>query len=154
MNATTTEGRRIQDLPPKGGYGPIQTERVKLRTILGAKSTLGLLVGTTIVGFYAYYLNYKCVRRQQIEMRSARLAIFPALLAERDRAVLKQMRRNRDVEAELMKNVEGWEVGTYFGEPIFFLDDENQWREPLFCEHFVHADYDKVKARSERHGWM
>lgn len=66
-------------------------------------------------------------------------------------SVLRQMRRNRDEEAELMKNVEGWEVGTYYGEPIYFLDDENQFREPLFWEHFAHADPEDVAKRSCRH---
>lgn len=61
------------------------------------------------------------------------------------------MRRNRDAEAELMKNVERWEVGTYYGEPIFFLDDENQYRDPLYWEHFAHADQNKVCERTERH---
>lgn len=61
------------------------------------------------------------------------------------------MRRNRDEEAELMKNIEGWEVGTYYGEPIYFLDDENQFREPLFWEHFAHADPEDVAKRSCRH---
>ncbi|XP_011704235.1 PREDICTED: NADH dehydrogenase [ubiquinone] 1 alpha subcomplex subunit 13 [Wasmannia auropunctata] len=147
----TADGKRMQDLPPKGGYGPIQTERIKLRTILGAKSTIALFVTTTLAGFYAYYRSFKVVRREQIEMRSARLAILPLLLAERDRAILKQMRRNRDAEAELMKNVEGWEVGTYYGEPIFYLDDYNQFREPLYFEHFGHADPNVVRARTERH---
>jgi len=63
------------------------------------------------------------------------------------------MRRNREAEAELMKNVEGWEVGTYYGEPIFFLDDPNQFREPLYFEHFAHADPNKVAERTERHFW-
>jgi len=36
MNATV-DGKKIQDLPPKGGYGPIQTERIKLRSVLGGK---------------------------------------------------------------------------------------------------------------------
>ncbi|XP_029165245.1 NADH dehydrogenase [ubiquinone] 1 alpha subcomplex subunit 13 [Nylanderia fulva] len=149
MDAAT--GKRMQDLPPKGGYGPIQTDRVKLRTILGAKNTFALFFATTVVGFYAYYLNYKLVKRNEIEMRSTRLAIWPALIAERDRSILKQMRRNRDEEAELMKNVEGWEVGTYYGEPIYFLDEENQFREPLFIEHFAHADPGHLGERSCRH---
>lgn len=66
-------------------------------------------------------------------------------------SVLRQMRRNRDEEAELMKNVEGWEVGTYYGEPIYFLDEENQFREPLFIEHFVHSDPTKYSERVARH---
>lgn len=109
--------KRIQDLPPKEGYAPFQTERVKLRTVLNgkqsishailyvdlkiqrvvhpcylmflynltAKKTFGFLICSTLAGLYAYYLNFKMIRRQQIEMRSARFAIMPLLLAERDR---------------------------------------------------------------------
>lgn len=69
-------------------------------------------------------------------------------------SILRQIRRNRDAEAELMKNVERWEVGTYYGEPIFFLDDENQYREPLYSEYFAHADPDIVRERTERHLWL
>jgi len=63
------------------------------------------------------------------------------------------MRRNRDIETELMKNVEGWEVGTYYGEPIFYLDDPNQYRDPIFFEHFAHSDPDACCERVERHLW-
>lgn len=55
----------------------------------------------------------------KIEDQSARRAVEPVLLAERDREYLRQLRKNRDKEADLMKNVAGWEVGTYFGSPIF-----------------------------------
>ena len=59
------------------------------------------------------------------------------MLAERDREYLKQCRRfnissrnemiiiillktrNRDAEAKLMGNEEGWEVGTWYGHPIY-----------------------------------
>jgi len=61
------------------------------------------------------------------------------------------MRRNRDIEAELMKNVEGWEVGTYYGEPIFFLDEEDQYREPIYDEYFVHVPHSFLDARTLRH---
>lgn len=46
-------------------------------------------------------------------MRSAHHAILPALIAERDREYLKQLRRNRDEEAKLMANVKGWEVNIH-----------------------------------------
>ena len=44
------------------------------------------------------------------------------------REYLKQLRRNRDCERELMSDVEGWEVGTYFGQPLYKTlgDDEIQ----------------------------
>lgn len=67
------------------------------------------------------------------------------------RRVLKQLRRNRDEEAELMKNIKGWEVGTYFGEPIYFLDEENMYREPLYHEYFVHVAPGILDARTIRH---
>ena len=56
---------------------------------------------------------------QQIEMKSASLAIEPLMLAERDREFLKQLRRNRDAEEKLMKDVEGWEVGTFYGHKVY-----------------------------------
>ena len=71
---------------------------------------LGTYAAVTSVGMYIYYLNAKLVQREEIEMRSAQNAIFPLLIAERDREYLKQLRRNRDEEAKLMANVPGWEV--------------------------------------------
>ena len=52
-------------------------------------------------------------------MKSASLAITPLMLAERDREFLKQLRRNRDAEEKLMKDVEGWEVGTFYGHKVY-----------------------------------
>jgi len=67
------------------------------------------------------------------------------------RRVLKQMRRNRDEETELMKNVKNWETGTYYGEPIFFLDEDDQYREPIYNEYFVHVPDSALDARTLRH---
>lgn len=64
----------------------------------------------TIGALYLYYLTTKRIKKHDIEMRSAKMAIYPMLLAERDREYLKQIRRNRDAEAELMRDVPGWEV--------------------------------------------
>lgn len=49
-------------------------------------------------------------------MRSGRHAILPLLMAERDREYLKQIRRNRDEETNLMANVEGWKVSKFAAE--------------------------------------
>ena len=54
-----------------------------------------------------------------MEDQSTQRVLEPLLLAERDREYLKQLRKNRDKEADLMKDVAGWEVGTYFGTPVF-----------------------------------
>ena len=49
----------------------------------------------------------------------SRLAMEPVLMAERDREYLKQLRRNRDWEAKLMDDVDGWEVGTWLGQKVY-----------------------------------
>jgi NADH dehydrogenase (ubiquinone) 1 alpha subcomplex subunit 13 len=41
------------------------------------------------------------------------------LAAERDRELCKAARMTRDAEEEAMKNIEGWEVGTWFGHKVF-----------------------------------
>ena len=59
---------------------------------------------------YLYFLNLKSNTREEIESRGAKFVTMYLLMAERDREYLKQLRRNRDEEEKLMKNVPGWEV--------------------------------------------
>lgn len=100
-----------------------------------------------------YALNYKQVLDEDIEQRSADFAIYPLLLAERDREYLKQLRRNRDSEAELMANVEGWKVGTWYGEPIFKTKPEDFLVEPRLYEFYAHADLKDYKKRAMLMFW-
>jgi NADH dehydrogenase (ubiquinone) 1 alpha subcomplex subunit 13 len=86
-------------------------------------------------------------------MRSSKLAIFPLLLAERDREFLKQCRRNRDEETELMKNVPGWVVGTYFGEPIYKTKPKDYLHEGTWDEFNVHATNWNRWKRNEHHNF-
>ncbi|KAG8257092.1 GRIM-19 protein [Homalodisca vitripennis] len=92
-------------------------------------------------------INYKNEMRRRIEQRSSVHAIVPLLLAERDRAFLKQLRVNRDREAELMKNVEGWETGTLYGEPIYKTVSEDTLIEPRLREWYIHNSYGDAKKR-------
>lgn len=103
--------------------------------------------GITAAGLYVYFLNCKKVKRDTVEMRSARLALQPLLFAERDREYLKQLRRNRADEESLMANVEGWKTGTLYGEPIFKTIPEDQFVDPIFKEYYAHAPY---KASAQR----
>lgn len=66
--------------------------------------------GITTASIYVYYLTCKEIHQEEVEMRSGRFALAAMLQAERDREYLKQLRRNRDEEAKLMANVEGWKV--------------------------------------------
>ncbi|XP_051161440.1 NADH dehydrogenase [ubiquinone] 1 alpha subcomplex subunit 13 [Leptopilina boulardi] len=136
-----------QDMPPKGGYGPIQIERIKLRSIISAPATIAAFVASQFIGFYIYGLTVKQVDREDIEMRSARFAMLPMLMAERDRAFLKQVRKNRDEERELMKNDPDWDVGTYYNEPIYITRPEGEFTEPTFQEFYAHASWTESMAR-------
>ena len=50
------------------------------------KTTVGLWAAATTIGIIGYKYAYRDYQRDIIEMRSARHAILPMLIAERDRA--------------------------------------------------------------------
>ncbi|CRL00761.1 CLUMA_CG014016, isoform A [Clunio marinus] len=132
---------RTQDMPPPGGYQKIEFKRIPARKYFtGYQMILGYL-GVTAGSAYLYYLNTLEIDREDIEMRSAKLATFPLLLAERDREYLKQLRRNRDEEADLMKNVAGWKVGTWYGEPVFKTLPKDKIIDPHWQDFCAHAPY-------------
>ena len=82
---------------------------------------------------------------------SASLAITPLMLAERDREFLKQLRKNRDAEEKLMKDVEGWEVGTFYGHKVYKVKSGLSCTSVLFCnyifppDHWGPASYDELR---------
>merc|ERR1712088_489481 len=121
MASTTSTG--------DGGPGE-HYKGIPARQIVNAPILFGTFVVTQVYAFWAYSRWKQRTFRQRIEERAAQLALEPMMLAERDREYLKQLRRNRDCERDLMKDVEGWEVGTYFGQPLYKTlgDDEIQWR--------------------------
>lgn len=86
-------------------------------------------------------------------MRSAKMVLQPLLLAERDREFLKQLNRNREEEGRLMANVEGWEVGTWYGEPVFKTLPKDKLVEPMFKEFYVHAPYKDLAQRANIKLW-
>ncbi|EEZ99191.1 NADH dehydrogenase [ubiquinone] 1 alpha subcomplex subunit 13 [Tribolium castaneum] len=148
-----TAAAKKQDMPPSGGYRPINFKRVPARSYFSGWALFGGYLGMTAAASYLYYLNCKQVQANEIEMRSGRFAIFPLLLAERDREYLKQLRRNRDEEAKLMANVEGWEVGTYYGEPLFKSFDKDKLIEPMMQGYYVHAPMKDFRDRAYIRQW-
>ncbi len=128
-----------QDLPPKGGYSPINFKRIPARQVVNGKLTykghcffndfmnwtfpakilFGGFIASNLIGLWDF-LRWKRNRAlEKVEMQSAKLALEPMLQAERDRAFLKHARKLREYEAELMKDVPGWEVGTWFGQRLY-----------------------------------
>ncbi|KAG7300261.1 hypothetical protein JYU34_015831 [Plutella xylostella] len=131
---------RKQDLPPPGGYKPIPYKRIPAKQFFSGYAMIAGYLGITAGAAYLYYQNMKMVQKHEIEMRSSKMAIYPMLLAERDREYMKQLRRNRDAEAELMRDVPGWEVGTWYGERVYKNEPEDKFIEPIFHEYYAHTD--------------
>ncbi|KAH8386523.1 hypothetical protein KR093_001039 [Drosophila rubida] len=142
-----------QDLPPPGGYKKIPFAYVPAKSYFTGFTMIGAYLAATIGGMAIYYLTARKVKRDEIEMRSAENVIFPILIAERDREFLRQLRRNRDEEAELMKNVPGWEVGTWYGEPVYKTLPEDRLVSPLFREFYVHSDWKSTAKRANLKLW-
>lgn len=131
---------KAQDLPPEGGYKPIYYKRVPTVTWLKGWQWIAGYVAVSSVSLYLYTQTANLRKREDIEMRSSKNVIHVLIAAERDREFLKQVRRNRDEEAKLMANVEGWKVGTWYGEPIYKTLPKDQFIEPHAYEFWAHCD--------------
>uniref|UniRef100_A0A8C4IYP1 NADH dehydrogenase [ubiquinone] 1 alpha subcomplex subunit 13 n=1 Tax=Dromaius novaehollandiae TaxID=8790 RepID=A0A8C4IYP1_DRONO len=103
-----------QDMPPPGGYGPVDYKRhLPRRGLSGGGGCSDPAVS-------------RC-RRLLIEDLEARIALMPLLQAESDRRTLRLLRQNLDEEAKIMKDVPGWQVG----ESVFHTD---RWVPPTLDE--------------------
>ncbi|KAK1129562.1 hypothetical protein K0M31_019279 [Melipona bicolor] len=129
-----------QDLPPKGGYIPFQIERIKLRSIVTGKMGIGIFIAVNVIGMPLYMRTWLRERKHLIEARSRELATLPILFAENDRRTLKQLKHVREVEADVMKDFPYWEVGTFFGEPIYEDAQADTYIKPIFGELYVFTD--------------
>ncbi|KAM7309628.1 NADH dehydrogenase [ubiquinone] 1 alpha subcomplex subunit 13 [Ixodes scapularis] len=53
---------------------------------------------------------------------------------------LKQLKKNFEEEKRVMKNVPGWKVGTYYGEPLYKTMSPNYHVDPPMEEYYAHTD--------------
>uniref|UniRef100_UPI0025424D60 NADH dehydrogenase [ubiquinone] 1 alpha subcomplex subunit 13 isoform X1 n=1 Tax=Euleptes europaea TaxID=460621 RepID=UPI0025424D60 len=86
MAATAAVGKVKQDMPPPGGYGPIDYKRHMPRRGLSGYSLFAIGIGTMIYGYY-----------QMVKWN-------------RERKTLRILRQNFEEEAKIMKDVPGWTV--------------------------------------------
>ncbi|XP_038239859.1 NADH dehydrogenase [ubiquinone] 1 alpha subcomplex subunit 13 [Dermochelys coriacea] len=107
-----------QDMPPPGGYGPIDYKRHLPRRGLSGYSLFAIGIGSLLLGYYNLVKWNRERRRLQIEDLETRIALFPLLQAESDRRTLRLLRENLEEEAKIMKDVPGWKVG----ESVFHTD--------------------------------
>uniref|UniRef100_F6Q440 NADH dehydrogenase [ubiquinone] 1 alpha subcomplex subunit 13 n=1 Tax=Equus caballus TaxID=9796 RepID=F6Q440_HORSE len=116
-----------QDMPPSGGYGPIDYKRNLPRRGLSGYSMFAVGIGTLLFGYWSMMKWNRERRRLQIEDFEARIALMPLLQAEKDRRVLQMLRENLEEEAIIMKDVPDWKVG----ESVFHT---TRWVTPMMGE--------------------
>ncbi|XP_067133072.1 NADH dehydrogenase [ubiquinone] 1 alpha subcomplex subunit 13 [Centruroides vittatus] len=134
------EGAIKQDLPPSGGYKRIIFHRIPPKKYFSGYTMFAGYIGLTAFSSYFVWLDLKRQRRLKVENCDVKVALEPLLLAERDRMYLKQLRKNREEEAELMKDVPGWKVGTYYGEPLYKTISKDTFMDPIRNEYYAHAN--------------
>lgn len=66
---------------------------------------------------------------------------------------LHQLRKNRDDEAELMKDVPGWIPGTCYGEPVYKTLQKDELIDPLIQEYYAHSRDKDLLANVHAHFW-
>jgi len=131
-----------QDMPPEGGYGRIFVQRTFPR--INSKTGTRIAAAITILffgGYFKYRAFMKAHMRFQIENNDVRMVTEAFHTAERDRMWLNHIRKLRDQERELMKDVPGWRVGTFYGEPIFYTLPPDHWWDPQGYELLAHSSY-------------
>ena len=91
-----------------------------------AKKVPGSVIWGTVAAMFAYGM-YKVhqgnvqTREQRKERRELRVVLAPYLQAEEDIRFLKARREAKQIEAEIMREVPGWDVnkGVYHNESIW-----------------------------------
>ncbi|ERE91172.1 cartilage intermediate layer protein 1 [Cricetulus griseus] len=99
-----------QDMPPPGGYGPIDYKRNLPRRGLSGYSMFAVGIGTLFFGYWRMMKWNRERRRLQIEDLEARIALMPLFQAEKDRRTLQILRENLEEEAIIMKDVPDWKL--------------------------------------------
>ncbi|XP_048686826.1 yjeF N-terminal domain-containing 3 isoform X1 [Caretta caretta] len=89
-----------QDMPPPGGYGPIDYKRHLPRRGLSGYSLFAIGIGSLLLGYYNLVKWNRERRRLQIEDLETRIALFPLLQAESDRSRVEA----EAIEKELLED--------------------------------------------------
>ena len=63
------------------------------------------------------------------------------------------LQKNRDDEEKLMKDVPGWEVGTYYGVPLYH-DVENRYPHVPYKEYYAHCRPYAAEAEMRHREWF
>merc|ERR1712083_1197681 len=141
-----------QAMPPTGGFGSIQYARNLTPGTKGWKA-FGGLFALTSVSWTIYTYQRRVQLGYEAEMNDARVALEPFMFAEQDRQFLRHLWNNREEERELMKNVPGWKVGTWYGEPVYHQEAKRE-KYVQTCEYFAHNAPEDHLARQFHNLWQ
>lgn len=109
-----------QDLPPVGGYDPIQWKRNLPSRGFRPVICLGILVGVSAYGFYKVIQGNRENTEFAREKLWARINLIPLLQAEQDRDTVRRTLSYYNREAEIMKDVPWWEVKNAYSDKTEF----------------------------------
>lgn len=100
----------VQDMPPAGGYAPVQFRRnLPARGPRPAYYLLAFL-GVTAYGWYRYLGCRVELRELEREKTWARIGLMPLIAAEKDRELVRQRAIFREREQSIMKDSSTWNV--------------------------------------------
>lgn len=108
-----------QDMPPPGGFGSINIGRIEPRVFMRQSLWWAVLFAASYNGMFVIREWKQRQRVIKIEQAEHFIAASPFVIAEQERAFLRALRIARDEERELTKDIPGWEVGTFYGQPIY-----------------------------------
>jgi len=151
--AEATKRAYKQDLPPKGGYAPFNYKRIPAKKMYTAPILFGGFILWEIYAHWKWRRSMRIINSEETEARSTQFALEPMMLAERDRVYIKQLKKNRDDEEKLMKGVEGWEVGTYYGIKMYNDPDINKYPLMNWNEYYAHCRPAAADAEFRHREW-
>ncbi|VDM42363.1 unnamed protein product [Toxocara canis] len=129
-----------QEMPPAGGYRKFNWNRTFPKTVWRPGVVVGVVFGASVYGVFQAFANKKRIMTEKFEDVDIQSAMEPFLTAERDRHWLRLLKKNRDLENEVMKDVPGWKTGTWYGEPVYFTLGDKWW-DPSMDEVFAHSEH-------------
>ena len=100
-----------QDGPPPGGFPSVRYARRIPNTGPSGAVVFGLVLLGMGYGFHKTAQYNKRGNKLKEEIYNTRMALAPYLQAEADRVFVQRQAKFHAWEAEVMKDVPGWEVG-------------------------------------------
>ncbi|KJH52993.1 GRIM-19 protein [Dictyocaulus viviparus] len=129
-----------QEMPPPGGYRKFNFARTFPKLVWRPGVVVATAFGVAVYGSFEGIRKKKANITEKFEDVDINNAMQPFLTAERDRYWLKLLKKNRDLEDEIMKDVPGWKTEPYL------KDMENYWRH--HSEYSAPKFYDKWIPKS------